>query len=80
MNFTQAQMSEILLELANGKDGIATLMRMTLETIMKKEQELYLSSNDDYANGYRPVTASGTGYEMVLQVPRARYGTFYPVL
>ncbi len=80
MNFTQAQMSELLLELANGKDGIATLMRMTLETIMKKEQELYLSSNDDYANGYRPVMASGTGYEMVLQVPRTRKGAFYPVL
>ena len=53
---------------------------MTLETIMKKELELYLSSNDDYENGYRPVTASGTGYEMVLQVPRTRNGAFYSVL
>lgn len=80
MILTQAQKSEILLEIANGKDGIANLMKMTLEVVMKKEQELYQKSVNDYANGYRPIRAFGMGYEMILKVPRTRTGAFYPAL
>jgi putative transposase len=81
MNFTQAQISEILLELANSENGTNLLFQMTLETFMKSERGLHQQENPtDYANGYRERRARGYGKEMVLKVPRTRSGTFYPAL
>lgn len=81
MNFTHAQISELLLEVANSENGTNLLMQMTLETFMKSERVLHqLENPTDYGNGFRTRTTNGFGKEMVLKVPRTRNGTFYPAL
>ncbi len=81
MNFTQEQISELMLNIANSENGTNLLMQMTLNAFMKSERHLHQQSNPaDYANGYRERKARGFGNEMVLKVPRTRNGTFYPVL
>ena len=81
MNFTQEQISELMLSIANSENGTNLLMQMTLNAFMKSERHLHQQSNPtDYANGYRERKARGFGNEMVLKVPRTRNGTFYPVL
>ncbi len=80
MNFTQEQISEILLDYANGNDGFNSIMKMTLDVLMKSERLLYQSENSDYGNGFRSRKIQGYGKEIVLSVPRTRSGGFYPVL
>jgi putative transposase len=81
MNFTQEQISELLLDVANSENGTNLLLQMTLNAFMKSERHLHQQENEgDYANGYRERNARGFGKEMVLKVPRTRNGTFYPVL
>mgnify|MGYP003485066170 CR=1 FL=1 len=81
MNFTQEQISELLLEIANSENGSNLLMQLTLNAFMKSERHLHQQENSgDYANGYRDRKARGFGKEMILKVPRTRNGTFYPVL
>jgi transposase-like protein len=81
MNFTQEQISELMLNIANSENGTNLLMQMTLNAFMKSECHLHQRENPDtYANGYRERKARGFGKEMVLKVPRTRDGGFYPVL
>lgn len=81
MNFTQDQMSELLLDIANSENGTNLLFQMTLEAFMKSERGLHQKENPtDYANGFRTRKAKGYGKELVLKVPRTRSGTFYPAL
>lgn len=81
MNFTQEQISELLLTIANSENGTNELLQMTLNAFMKSEQHLHQQENPAvYANGYRTRKARGFGKEMVLKVPRTRDGGFYPVL
>jgi transposase-like protein len=81
MNFTQEQISELLLDVVNSENGTNLLLQMTLNAFMKSERHLHQQENEgDYANGYRERNARGFGKEMVLKVPRTRNGTFYPVL
>lgn len=81
MNFTQEQISDLLLNVANSENGSNLLMQLTLSAFMKSERHLHQQENEgDYANGYRERKASGFGKEMILKVPRTRNGTFYPVL
>ena len=81
MNFTQEQISELMLNIANSENGTNLLMQLTLNAFMKSERHLHQQENPDaYANGYRDRKARGFGKEMVLKVPRTRDGGFYPVL
>ena len=81
MNITHAQISDLLLEIANKENGTQLLMKMSLEALMKSERSLHQSEfPDDYGNGYRQRKVTGYGKEMALQVPRTRSGAFYPVL
>lgn len=81
MNFTQEQISELMMNIANSENGTNLLMQMTLNAFMKSERHLHQQDNPmDYANGYRERKARGFGKEMVLKVPRTRNGSFYPVL
>lgn len=81
MNFTQEQISELMLNIANSENGTNLLMQMTLNAFMKSERHLHQQDNPSaYANGYRERKARGFGKEMVLKVPRTRDGVFYPVL
>ncbi|ANO49247.1 hypothetical protein [Flavobacterium columnare] len=60
MDFTHAQISELLLEVANSENGTNLLMQMTLETFMKSERVLHpLENPTDYANGFRTRTTNG---------------------
>lgn len=81
IDFTHAQISELLLEVANSENCTNLLMQMTLETFMKSERGLHqLENPTDYANGFRTRTTNDFGKEMVLKVPRTRSGTFYRAL
>lgn len=81
MNFTQEQISGLMLDIANSENGTNLLMQLTLNAFMKSERHLHQQENPkDYANGYRERKARGFGKEMVLKVPRTRDGGFYPVL
>lgn len=54
MNLTHAQISELLLNIANSENGTNLPMRMTLDTFMKSERHLHqLEHPEDSANGYR---------------------------
>ena len=65
MNFTQEQISELMLNIANSENGTNLLMQMTLNAFMKSERQLHQQENPDtYANGYRERKASGFGREM----------------
>lgn len=53
MNFTQEQISELMLNIANSENGTNLLMQMTLETFMKSEPVLHqLENPTDYANRF----------------------------
>ena len=80
MNFTQDQITEILQDIANKKDGFNEIMKLSLEVLMKSERKIHLEENNDYANGYRPRKIKGFGKEIALSVPRTRAGEFYPIL
>ena len=41
MNFTQEQISEILQQKASEKDGYNTVLKLSLESIMKTEQKIF---------------------------------------
>ncbi len=80
MNFTQEQISDILVELAN-KGGTHLLLNLTLNAFMKAERSLHQQENPgEYGNGYRYCKAMGEGKELLLKVPRTRSGMFYPSL
>ena len=65
MNFTQEQILELLLNIANSENGTNLLMQMTLNAFMKSERQLHQQENlDVYANGYRMRKARGFGKEL----------------
>ena len=79
MNFTQEQISELMLNIANSENGTNLLMQMTLETFMKSERVLHQIENPgDYANGFRTRTANGFGKEMVLKRISHAAESLYP--
>lgn len=80
MDFTQEQITEILLDVANKKEGFNSIMKMSLDALMRSERKLFQEDTGEYANGYRPRSIQGFGKEIVLSVPRTRSGDFYPVL
>ena len=43
MNFTQEQISELMLDIANSENGTNLLMQMTLNAFMKSERQLKTS-------------------------------------
>ncbi len=80
MNFTQEQITEILQDIANKKDGFNEIMKMSLDVLMLSERKIHQNETGAYANGYRPRIVKGLGKEIALSVPRTRNGEFYPVL
>jgi hypothetical protein len=54
MNLTQEQITEILLEIANKKDGFNTIMKISLDALMRSERKIFQEEHSDYTNGYRP--------------------------
>lgn len=80
MHFTQEQVKEILSEIVQKEDGLNTILKMSLEALMKSERNVHNVQNGDYSNGYRSRRAFGDKQMLELQVPRTRQGGFYPVI
>jgi transposase-like protein len=80
MNFTQAQITEILDEIANGKNGYQELLRLSLESIMRAERNEFNRTNSDVSNGYRFRSVLGHGGKLELAIPRSRHHNFYPLI
>jgi hypothetical protein len=80
MHFTQPQVSKILEDILQKEDGLNTILKLSLEALMKSERELYKSNVEDYSNGFRNRKAFGDKRMIELRVPRMRNGGFYPVI
>ena len=80
MNFTQTQITEILDEIARGKNGYQELLKLSLESIMRAERTEFNQINDDTGNGYRFSSVLGHGGKLELAVPRSRNNNFYPMI
>jgi transposase-like protein len=80
LNFTQEQVTKILENIAEEKDGYNKVMQIAMEALMRAEREEFNNENRDVSNGYRPRRFFGKGKELVLSVPRSRHHKFYPIL
>ena len=58
----------------------SSLLKMTLEAMMRAERDVHNEEECDLGNGYRPRRAFAHGKTLELQVPRTRYGNFKPLL
>lgn len=80
MNFTQEQISELLLTIASSEDGYRQLLKQALEAIMKAERSLFNAEHSDYGNGYRFSQVCVHNAKMELVIPRSRHHNFYPFI
>lgn len=80
MNFTQEQISEILLTIAKEKDGYRQLLKLSLEAIMRAERKQFNQIHSDYSNGYRFSNVCVHNGKMELVIPRSRHNNFYPLI
>jgi len=81
ISFTQEQIKEILAEIAKQKDGFETLLKLSLEALMKSEREEFKNQYNDSSNGFRKRMILGAGStQLILDVPRTRKHNFYPVI
>jgi transposase-like protein len=80
MNFTQEQISEILNEIASGKNGYQQLLQLSLESIMRSERNEFNAQRGDTSNGYRFSSVLGHGGKLELAIPRSRHHNFYPMI
>ena len=80
MNFTQTQITEILDEIANGKNGYQELLKLSLESIMRSERNEFNKEQSDVSNGYRLGSILGHGGKLELSIPRSRHHNFYPLI
>lgn len=80
MNFTQTQINEILDEIVQGENGYQTLLKNSLEAIMRAERTEFNQSSKDVSNGYRKSSILGHGGVLELVVPRSRHHNFYPLI
>jgi putative transposase len=80
MNFTQTQITEILDEIANGKNGYQELLKLSLESIMRSERNEFNQQQSDVSNGYRLGSILGHGGRLELSIPRSRHHNFYPLI
>src|SRR5699024_6113851 len=61
------------------EDGLNTILKTTLEALIKIERSEHQKKTLDYGNGYRYRKVFGHGKMIELKVPRTREG-FYPVI
>ena len=80
LHFTQEQVTKILADIAEEKDGFNKVMTLSLEALMRAERKIFNEINNDVGNGYRFRKTFGMNKQLKLQVPRSRYHHFYPVL
>jgi len=80
IHFTQEQVTKILEQIAQEKDGYNKVLTISLEALMRAEREIFNRAKDDVSNGYRWRKTFGMQKQLTLQVPRSRRHRFYPVL
>ena len=81
LTLTQEQIKTILKEIAKKENGYLELLKLSLNSMMEAEREIYKEGVLDVSNGYRPRRILGdNGMQIVLDVPRTRRTNFYPVL
>ncbi|NLN96667.1 MAG: hypothetical protein GX128_10940 [Bacteroidales bacterium] len=80
MDFTPSQISKIIERILCKEDGLNTILKLTLETLMKAERTEYKHLTRDYSNGYRSRKAFGNKQMLELQAPHTRNGVLYPVI
>jgi putative transposase len=80
MNFTQEQICSIFDELANEKEGYRSLLKMSLEAIMRAEREQFKAVHDDSSNGYRLSSVFAHKSKLELVIPRTRHHNYYPLI
>jgi len=80
MDFTQTQITEILDEIANKKEGYQKLLKMTLESIMRAERNEFNTDTEDVSNGYRKSSILAHGGKLNLVISRTRHHNFYPLI
>ena len=62
----EEQITEILQDVANEKDGFNKIMKLSLEVLMKSERKLHQEESGDYANGYRPRFINGCDPKIIV--------------
>lgn len=80
LHFTREQITKILGDIAQKEGGLNELLTISLEALMRAERTVHNHTHGDVSNGYRSRKSFGHGKLLELQVPRSRYGQFYPVL
>lgn len=80
LHFTQEQVTKILEDVAQEKDGFNKVLTYSLEALMRAERQLHNASKQDVSNGYRWRKTFGMQKQLRLQVPRSRKHQFYPIL
>lgn len=80
MNFTQEQISNIFDDIAKGEGGYQSILKLTLEAIMRAEREQFNRVNDDSSNGYRISSVFAHKSKMELVIPRSRHHNYYPLI
>jgi len=80
LNLTHEQVTKILTEVAEKKDGYNKVLQLSIEALMRAERTIHNSQKGDVSNGYRFRRLFGTGKQLELSVPRSRHHQFYPVL
>jgi transposase-like protein len=80
LNLTHEQVTKILTEVAEEKDGYNKVLQLSIEALMRAERSIHNSQKGDVSNGYRFRRLFGAGKQLELSVPRSRHHQFYPVL
>lgn len=80
MEFTHAQMSEIISSITNGKEGFKELIHLGMESLMKSERTIHNEQTDVVSNGFRDRKVYHNVQMFQIQVPRSRENNFYPML
>lgn len=80
MEFTEAQVTEIMGEMLSNGKGIGILEKITLEALMRGERDLHNEEDNDVSNGYRKRKLYMLGDTLLLDVPRTRRYEFMPVV
>ena len=57
---------------------IKEFIELVMETLMKSERKVFLSEEDNKANGYYGRTLNAGSFKIDLNVPRDREGRFRP--
>ena len=79
MDFTKAQILELIRKHAEKENGFLDLLEIMLESMMVAERSEFLS--EDHGNkgkGYRLGYTYGHGRCLKFRIPRDRYGNFHP--